>query len=89
MRTAPSAKQAAFVANGRAIPTANRNAPIGGATSWFVSRKRALHPGVGDAEVLARDEAREERAAGRVGERLRGAEDEQRDEHDGDVDGAR
>ena len=36
--TAPSAKQAAFVANGSAMPTANRNAPIGGASSWFVSR---------------------------------------------------
>src|SRR5215218_6262679 len=36
--TAPSAKQAASVANGNAIPAANRNAPIGGATSWFVSR---------------------------------------------------
>ena len=36
--TAPSAKQAAFVANGRAMPTANRNAPIGGKSSWFVKR---------------------------------------------------
>ena len=38
-RTAPSTKQTAFVANGSAMPVANRNAPIGGATSWFVSRK--------------------------------------------------
>ena len=35
--TAPSAKQAASVANGSAMPAANRNAPIGGAISWFVS----------------------------------------------------
>src|SRR6478672_6655712 len=37
IRTAPRRKQAAFVANGRAIPIVNRNAPIGGPTSWFVS----------------------------------------------------
>ena len=36
--TAPSAKQTAFVANGSAIPTANRNAPIGGATAGSRSR---------------------------------------------------
>ena len=29
----------AFAANGIAIPVAKRNAPIGGATSWFVRRK--------------------------------------------------
>ncbi len=33
--TAPRAKQAAFAVNGSAIPTANRNAPIGGVSSWF------------------------------------------------------
>ena len=38
-RSAPRTKQAAFVANGRAMPAAKRNAPIGGATSWFVSTK--------------------------------------------------
>ena len=32
-RIAPNTKQTAFVANGRAMPVANRNAPIGGATS--------------------------------------------------------
>ena len=37
-RSAPRAKAAAFAANGRAMPAANRNAPIGGATSWLVSR---------------------------------------------------
>src|SRR3989304_2960326 len=46
----------------------------------------ALHPGVRDAEVLAGHETRDERAAGRVGERLRRAEDEEGDEDDGDVD---
>ena len=35
--SAPSAKQAASAANGRAIPTTNRAAPIGGAMSWLVS----------------------------------------------------
>jgi MFS family permease len=38
-RSAPSAKQAAFVANGSAMPAAKRKAPIGGVSSWFVSRK--------------------------------------------------
>ena len=42
-------------------------------------QERALHPGVGDAEVLAGHEARHQRAAGRVGERLGRPEDEQRD----------
>ncbi len=35
--SAPRANAAAFVANGSAMPIANRNAPIGGATSWLVS----------------------------------------------------
>ena len=38
----------------------------------------ALQAGVGDAEVVAGDESRQQRAAGGVGEGLRGAEDEQR-----------
>ncbi len=38
-RTAPNTKHTAFAANGSAMPVANRNAPIGGATSWFVRRK--------------------------------------------------
>ena len=45
-----------------------------------------LHPGIADAEVLARDHPRQERAAGGVGERLGRAEDEQRDEDDADGD---
>ena len=85
--TAPSTKQTAFVANGSAMPTANRKAPIGGATSWFVSRNAPCMPRVGDAEVLASHHARQERAAGRVGEGLGRAEDEQRDQDDGDADG--
>ena len=52
-RTAPSAKQAASVANGIASPIANRAAPIGGTTSWLVSRIAPWMPGVRDAEVLA------------------------------------
>ena len=47
----------------------------------------ALLPRVRDAEVLAGDHARQERAAGRVGEGLGRAEDEQRDEDDADADG--
>ena len=77
--SAPSTKQMAFVANGRAMPTANRNAPIGGATSWFVSRKAPCIRAFADAQVLAGDETGQQRAARGVGERLGGAEDEQRD----------
>ena len=64
------------------MPAANRNAPIGGATSWFVSRNAPCIREFAEAQVLAGDEARDERAARRVGERLGRAEDEQRDEHD-------
>ena len=46
----------------------------------------ALHPGVRDAQIVLRDEAGHERAAGAVGERLRRAEHEQRGEDDRDVD---
>ncbi len=49
--------------------------------------ERALHPGVGDAEVLAGDETRDQRAARGVGERLRRAEDEQGEQHEGDIHG--
>ena len=35
------------------MPTANRKAPIGGADELVRQHERALHPGVGDAEVLA------------------------------------
>ena len=53
IRTAPSRKQAAFVANGSAIPIANRNAPIGGADQLVGQEHRALDPGVAEPEVLA------------------------------------
>ncbi len=36
--TAPNAKHTALVAKGSAMPAANSTAPIGGASSWFVSR---------------------------------------------------
>ena len=48
---------AALVANGSAMPTANRNAPIGGATSWFVSRNAPGSRAFAMPEVLARDQS--------------------------------
>ena len=100
--TAPSAKHAAFVANGRAIPAANRNAPIGGVRSWFVSRNapciralamprssRATRPG---SSVLLAESAnvsavpRTNRATSTTA-MLTVADDDRRDEHDED-DGA-
>ena len=47
----------------------------------------ALHPGVRNAQVLTTHETGDEGAAGRVREGLRGAEDEQCDQHHGDGDG--
>ena len=51
--------------------------------------ERALHPGVRDAQVLAGDETRYQRAARGVREVLRRPEDEQDDQDDRDVDGTR
>ncbi len=48
----------------------------------------ALHPRVGDAQVLARYQTGEQGAACRVGERLRRAQEEQHEEDQRDVDGA-
>ena len=50
-------------------------------------QERALHPGVGEHQVLPGHETRQQRAAGRVGERLRGPEDEERDQDDSDAHG--
>ncbi len=85
-RSAPSTKHTAFVANGSAMPDGEQEGADRRGDQLVRQQEGALHPGVGEAEVLARHEARQERAARRVGERLRGAEDEQRDEHDGDAD---
>ena len=73
MSSAPSAKQAASAANGRAIPTTNRAAPIGGAMSWLVSSTPPERRAFATPEVLAPDEPRQEAPAAHVGERLRGA----------------
>ena len=48
-------------------------------------QEAALHPGVGDAEVLAGHHPGQERAARRVREGLRRPKDEQRDQHDCDA----
>ena len=77
--TAPSTKQTAFVANGMRHAGREQERADRRRNELVGQQERALHPGVGDAQVLARDEARQERAAGRVGERLGRAEDEQRD----------
>ena len=71
------------------MPAANRKAPIGGATSWFVSRNAPCIRALAMPRSSRAHEARQQRAAGRVGERLRRAEDEQRDEDQGDVDASR
>ena len=71
---APRAKHAASAANGSAMPTTNRNAPIGGAMQLVGEQHAAREPRVRDAQVLAPDEPRQEAPAADVGERLRGPE---------------
>ena len=83
--TAPSAKQAALVANGRAMPTVNRKAPIGGPTNKFVSRNEPWRRALPIPRSLARYDAGQQAAAAHVGKDLRGPEDEQRQQHDGDT----
>ena len=58
--TAPSAKQAAFVANGSAMPDREQERPDRRADELVRQQERALQPGVGEPEVLAVDEAREQ-----------------------------
>ena len=75
--SAPKTKHTAFVANGMAMPVANRKAPIGGATSWFVRRKAPCIRALAIPRSARAHHARQERAAGRVGERLGRTQDEQ------------
>ncbi len=74
MSNAPSAKPAAFAANGMAGPTANRNAPTGGRSSWFVRTNVPC--------IRALAMPRSSRA-----KHLRRAEDEQGEQHEGDIHG--
>ena len=53
MSTAPSAKQAAFVANGSAMPSGEQEGADRRRDQLVGEQERALHPGVGDPEVLA------------------------------------
>ena len=83
--SAPRANPAASATNGRAMPIANSSAPIGGASELVRDQDAAREPGVGDAQVLAPDEPRQDALAADVGERLGGPEHEQRDEDDRDA----
>ena len=56
--------------NGHAMPTANRNAPTAGPTSWLAVRNPAMQPRVADAEVRAGRRASAARRRRRVGEDL-------------------
>ena len=87
--TAPSRNATALVANGIAIPMANRNAPIGGPTSWLSVMYAPCIRALPIAEVLTRHDAWHEGAAGGVGEDLRGAQHKDRREDGRDADGAR
>jgi hypothetical protein len=69
------------------MPALNRKAPIGGPTKLVRQQERTGQPGVGDPEVLARNDARHEAVAADVRKDLGRAEHEQRDQDDRDADG--
>ena len=87
--TAAATKQIAFVANGSADAGSEQERADGRPYELVHQDVAALHPGVRDTQVVLRDEAGHERAAGAVGERLRRAEHEQRGEDDRDADAGR
>ena len=68
---------------------ANSNAPSAGPASWFQADEAELQARIADAEVVPVDEHGQQGAGGGLGEDLGGAEEEHRDEHDGDVHGLR
>ena len=80
--SAPAPTSTACVANGSARPSANRPAPIGGPTSWLA----VIWPTISRALPMPRSadchHHRQQRVGRRVRERLGGAEDEHRAEHD-------
>ena len=68
--------------------SANRSGPDRRREQLVGEQHAAREPGVGDAQVLAPDEPRQDALAADVGERLGRPEHEQRDEHDRDADAA-
>ena len=67
------------------MPAANSAAPTAGPTSWFVVSKPAISRALPMPRSGLGHDHRQQRAGGRVGEHLGGAEQEHRDQDDGDA----
>ena len=61
-------------------------APTAGPISWFGGEKARHQPCVADPQILLGDHHRQQRAGGRVGEDLRGPQQQHRDQDGGDAD---